>query len=274
MNTIPIHTRVFSKRGIAARIVTTHPQEGYIVEIEIEYPTPDGDYAIEYGEMQHWREVFLTPPREVLEEKVKELSDERQRLYGQVHQLKHELSTLPKQHASLIEKIQKQVPALQRISDFLDGKITHYVIHKSYDWDQIGELTIACLSDRNGDARYERGLKLLNLYGRSNGDLLWAVSQYYDDSGNTKHRVWPCMSEEEALETLKTETQKQYAKWQEKAEGYGASVLANNFTRAGLPIPDDVSDTIKSKKLKGAIARREKLVSELQKVETELSEQA
>ena len=52
------------------------------------------------------------------------------------------------------------------------------------------------------DDRYDNGkTRLLSLYGKSNGDLLWKVNQYSDGSGSDSLAI-PCKTKEDAIQIV------------------------------------------------------------------------
>ncbi len=75
----------------------------------------------------------------------------------------------------------------QLLIDFLAGNITH-VIKTSYGNSfSILEFSLA--------AKYEQELKLVSLFGRSNGDLTYKIHSYPDASGGSGYEIYPCVGE-------------------------------------------------------------------------------
>ena len=253
---LPFNTIVYSRSGQRGRIVSPHPNGGYLVECAWEASgDPDGRNEW-FADTEHWQEVLNEAPRLVWDQQVRDLQDKHDRLRIALRDERAAMETEIKAHTKLLEKIRKQSPILERISDFLDGKITHYLMGEAYEWNRPQRLWIASLEDAKGRAFYERGLKLLSLYGRSNGNLQWAINQYYDDFGFYKTWVWPCCSEEEAKEKFMELLNDQIANWQIEpaSDKYysvdnKAQLIVENCKTIGLPVPDDVQTYLRNKKL-------------------------
>ncbi len=133
-----------------------------------------------------------TPPRQKLDSQIVELQQERKDLFAQIAVLRRELTDFERGTGDRMVKL-KQHKVLRRLDDFLAGRITHYV-ELSYGPPVIVSFEGAKTSE--SDSRNK--LKLLSLFGRTNGDLEWGLNQYSDGSGvNTT--VVPCASYSEAI---------------------------------------------------------------------------
>jgi len=56
-----------------------------------------------------------------------------------------------------------------------------------------------CIRDRD---RYDKGFKLITLFGKDKNDLQWKINQYKDGSGSWKN-IWLCKTLDDAKECLK-----------------------------------------------------------------------
>ncbi|MCP4761054.1 MAG: hypothetical protein GY870_04680 [archaeon] len=85
---------------------------------------------------------------------------------------------------------------LKNLDLFLSGEIKYLlkIDHWKYS---IVEFTKEIMDQEDWIAE----LKLLTLYGKSNGDLTWRLNQYYDGSGSDI-KIIPCTSIEEAEQEL------------------------------------------------------------------------
>ena len=70
------------------------------------------------------------------------------------------------------------VEALNRIGDFINGKITHFVRGNEFGDIQIVEYSEHMKQNCNGNS-----IRLLCLFGDSNGDLQWKINKWHDGSG-------------------------------------------------------------------------------------------
>lgn len=136
--------------------------------------------------------VYDSPP-------VQRTSEELARLEQELTNLRAERSTLlAQQRASQAEydAIRLRcsgIEQLRNVFDFIDGKITHYVVD---GWD--GSVAIVPFGDTKAEYAKERdGKKLLVLFGDSKRNLSWKLNQYSDGSG-LYSQVYPAISEEDA----------------------------------------------------------------------------
>lgn len=136
------------------------------------------------------------PPVEAYSAEIKALTQRRKELCQQVRNEEMELLALKKQREDLLKRAK-----LELLDKFVNGGITHYVQVERWDVPKILQFN-ATVDSYN---KYERGLskmKMLSLYGRSDGDLEWRLNNYADGSGSDT-AVIPCASEEEAKQVLR-----------------------------------------------------------------------
>jgi len=117
--------------------------------------------------------------------------------------------------------------------DFIDGKITHYVEVCSWSPPRLLEFKDAMVSDEN---RWNKKLKLLVLYGASNGDLEWNISQYSDGSGG-RRQVLPCCSLEEAMVKMTEAFAVRFSETPRR------DVLAA-ADKSGIPVPAEYRESV------------------------------
>ncbi len=155
----------------------------------------DDDGEVYNGELCIVDESALhdTPPRQKLDSQIAELQQERKNLFAQVAVLRQELTDFERGADNRMVKL-KQHKALRRLDDFLAGRITHYV-ESGY-----GPPKIVTFEDAKTKDSYDNRnkLKLLSLFGCTNGDLEWGLNLYNDGSGIYK-TVVPCVSHTEAV---------------------------------------------------------------------------
>ena len=139
--------------------------------------------------------VFNKAPTEKLGKSVTELKEQIAELHLTKNNITKELAVFQSEEKSRLDKI-KQHKQLDRLEDFIDGKITHYVLHRYTP-------EIVALEDTKAEyARKCGALRLLVLFGESNGQLNWQLNRYADGSGDMIDAV-PCCSYEEAIQELK-----------------------------------------------------------------------
>lgn len=123
----------------------------------------------------------------------RELRTKREQAFKHIR----ELTQATHQQANMIE--QKRV-ICETFTKFLRGDITHIVQlgWSNYEITTLDEFLIA-RSDYAGGG----GLKLVTLYGKSNGKFEWGATEYKDGSGSSKTFI-PCNSLEEAVDAIES----------------------------------------------------------------------
>jgi len=191
---------VYTTNGEAVEFIAEVPGEGFAVWRLFEGCA--GDALVEFrGEHPILVDrVYETPPTAVQEEGVAKLAETAERLRAEVGELRREKLQLEEDArrrsdgtAELKARL-SQHAALARIDDFLCGRITHFVM-RHYSEIEVKTAAEALASKdegRNGD-----GMKLLSLFGHSEGQLDWRINDYKDGSGQWIS-AWPFASEEEA----------------------------------------------------------------------------
>lgn len=150
----------------------------------------------------------------------------------------------------VIEHLKPRNYVLKGIEDFLDGKITHYAVNRGYSREI---LNLDSVTDE-----FRNGQRLLCLFGKSDGNLMWGLNQYKDGSGFF-HDVTPCCSLEEAKEVIKKSITPDNIRCSDirLAKEYGIEInqkkldAYNTRTRAGInkDISELESDLIKKRKM-------------------------
>ena len=157
-----------------------------IVDIfEGDFMTMDPVYVV--------KQVFDKAPTVKYDEKIQKLTETIASLQESRKKVEALLRSEEKTREEKLEKFRK-IDQLKLLEDFIDGKITHYV--------ELGYLgpDIVKFEDIEVDQQYDRRntMRLLTLYGRTDGDLEWRLSEHSDGSGS-KRTVIPCTSYEMAL---------------------------------------------------------------------------
>lgn len=178
------------------------------------------------------------------------------RLRNQISELQEKLDSAAAEERGMKDRLKKlkSYAALQRIEDFLDGKITHYVLWDGY----CSDLPIPRISTPNDekcgtDQSCHAKLKLLALYGDKDRSMEWKLNYYSDGSGGHKINCIPCTSLEEATEKAREILAKSFAEY--KRPDYGNVVTAERLVKAaknlGAPIPDGFEAWLKAHEARG-----------------------
>lgn len=156
---------------------------------------------------------------------------------------------------------------LDLLKDFLGGKITHYAIIKGYSPEirKIDDLQNFDYDNYYGSVKIE-ALKLISLFGSSNGDLSWKMNRYRDGSGDWVEIV-PCRSYEEALKHI----QKLFDEVSDKYlsnEGKNRSIDLEKWrVFDGIEISEEIIEAQRSTNALNLTEKIKKMQSDLKKEE-------
>ena len=218
------------------------------------------------GMPEIWPAVYLNPPVPILHKKVTDLKTELRMVKQDIEKARKERSELlmgtlrAKEEAEteakrLVERLKKN-RALKRIDDYLEGKFAYFVYLPAYYPPKIMTMKDALTEEeRNGK------VKLLSLFGDSDGDLEWRINQYSVGRGDWFEAV-PCESEKEAIEIIRDRYAKYVEEWRKLDSLNKDRGTALNWSRQCPPgmieIPDDIRDFLRESEQK----RHQKAVDE------------
>jgi hypothetical protein len=123
-------------------------------------------------------------------------------LRDKILDLERQKDTMLNERTECLKRI-NEVEALKGIDDYIQGKITHFIVtppHQPYD---ISIKPFSEAMEEVSNHRYNKSLKLLTLFGDTKGQLGWKINAYSDGSGSWTNVV-PCRSLEEAQEKIKS----------------------------------------------------------------------
>lgn len=134
-------------------------------------------------------ELFDKPPIKKYEQSILLLKNDLEKL-NEIYENKiKELDSIKKEIEEY-KKIYDQYAELKYLNMFIEGKLKYYVVEDSSD---------IYISKFEHEVSYYNKLKLLTLFGTTDGDLQWRLSRYSDGSGSYNN-VYPFCSYEEAFE--------------------------------------------------------------------------
>ena len=139
-------------------------------------------------------QIFNRAPTARYDKQIVQLEKSVSDLQQKKTELKVEIANILEQQGDQLAKF-KQYEQLKQLEDFIDGKVTHYLV--AY-WN----IPYIIAHDDTG-CEYGKGRekRLLSLFGSSNGDLSWEINEYRDGSGSWIP-VIPFTSEEAAKVAL------------------------------------------------------------------------
>lgn len=245
--------------------------DGHVVRTVYEHDHYDEP---RYGGPEIWREIYRTPPTAKLHGEIAALQNrlaiERADLDA-IRKMRRDEDTEYAQRVSS----RKQFAQLQKLDDYIAGKITHFVVAQDYS----EALTIEPFESfiKSDEDRYERKLRLLSLYGDSKGNLAWHVDRYSDGSSSSNHGFyWPATSYEEALQKAHEWLCGRYEEVRKAEPGRRGRALtyAAGAEKLGLAVPEDIAAWVAAMKatqresnLKSARAELEKAKQKLRELE-------
>lgn len=144
---------------------------------------------------------------------------------------------------------------METLRAFLSGEITHFFVGGFAPsiklWDEVYD---------NFNERHIDTIKLISLYGNSNGDLSYRIHRYSDGSGGSHVSIIPCRSYKEALHYAQSELA-------ECAEKYIAGKISLNLDHwlkiEGIVIPCEVKSKYEAEKQSSRQERIDRLQREL-----------
>lgn len=152
----------------------------------------------------------------------------------------------------------KRHKSLERLEDFLEGRITHFVFHE-YGAPRIREFKEAI--EATDEDRYAKvpPLKLLTLFGKVGGELNWRLDKYSDGSGGSRYLVFPCCSLEEAQAKAKEILADMCEEARKCGRGLsGYDECAKLAAEIGFEIPSDIRAIHIKHSLANALANLQK----------------
>lgn len=215
--------------------------------------------------------VYPEPPIEVWD---KQVSAKRE----QVRELDRELTIKRKEIADAgrtkteMEKAAAKYPCIQQALDFIEGRITHVVVHDYTAKIKTLEEAFSQVDTWGGRRKFE-GMKLLNLFGtdEKGRSVAWGVNTYRDGSGSLTNQIWPAYSEGHAKQIVAKLITEAVETWRKggRPEIYIQDTLAQN---PWLTPPEDWIAHVEAQKEKQRAAKIEKLRAELAELEGSVCE--
>lgn len=249
--------------------------DGHLVRLWVEDYDRNGDSTgYPTDQVIQADHVYLTPPRHRKHEEIAAKEADLANLRADEKDLRDRLSalrrTLLEETAASRETMErlKATKGLERLDDFIAGRITH-VVMKSYS--EIAIHTFADAFDVTNDYGRKEGLKLLSLFGRSNGDLQWRLSPYSDGSG-TYTDVYPFCSLEEAQACVRALCAERWSAYRaDPQQPWTLAPWIKAATQAGLTVPPDILDALQAHRTAAAKTNVNKAEAALAKARSDLA---
>lgn len=225
--------RAYTVSGNEVLFITQHDGQALVQQV---MQTEEEE---RYGKPFLIAEIFSEEPVQKWSAKIEKLNSEILELQKTRDAITAEIRTASATERERKERLM-QHRALTRIDDFLAGKMTHFVM-ESYRGVEIMTFDEVVKYKESDYDRIPTGIKLLSLFGKTNGDLEWGINRYSDGSGG-RDTVIPCLSYEEAMEQAKISVEKRFDTWRKNNNKNHFCSDAVSANKLGFPVPKDIHD--------------------------------
>lgn len=240
MNNIPEESPNYRYLANGRMVALMQPlDQGFLVAPVITRGDEEESEFIDYRRPFVAEEVFDEEPVERYGQKIAELESRIRDLRAEKDAMELAKRNFTTEEAQIKARC-AAIPALKNVFDFIDGKITHYVIQRYSD------IQIVPFGDTKTEfARTQDQKKLLSLFGASDRELTWKLNDYYDGSGSWTTCI-PVLSYEEGIQEA--------AKLFDKAwkEGKRNPQMVQCAESLGIPVPQEVQERVKAAEIERA----------------------
>jgi len=267
-----IHTqgdRVYNLSGHEGEYVGKIENGPYLVRPILECYNEDRSYT-DLGHLQEWTEIFDRAPVELIDGRISMKEAQLAEIQAKLDERQKEIRDTEQQYRVRLELLKKH-ESLQLLEDFMEGRITHYVLKSEYGGKpSIMEVTKSVPTDRDDhDARYYKRIKLLAFTGKLHGDQAqWTLSSHSKYFWDSSERVHLCRSYEEALVVIGKLCSDA---WDElrSSDHPSPSSWIEIATKYGIAIPEDILTLKKEFALKSANEQIARFLKELEQRQAE-----
>lgn len=180
-------------------------------------------------------EMFAKAPTHIVDAEVDKARSELDSLRSMIDGSRSAVRDAERERKAVIERIAK-APKFERLLDFIEGKITHVVCSEYQHaavivpWDKF-----SAYRERN---ERDGGIKLLTLFGNTDGNTEWRLNQYRDGSGGWQ-TCHPCTSEDEALKVVGEWLEAAWAKFDPERPWFLTGAV-NSADKYGFTVPEHI----------------------------------
>jgi hypothetical protein len=212
---------------------------------------------------QFYKEIFDSPPTEVLHDEIKRLRKEVSELQKRESGATEKARQAEDNAKERLEKI-KSYEGLELIEDFLNENITHFVTLNWNDYPKI-ETSQEKLKYRD-DGEFK--IRLLALYGDREGNLDWRMHYYSGGSGSSE-TVYPFTSYEAALKKVHEVLAKKLETIEQEKNGgrsYCVIDLVDLAKEYNFSLPDWATKERAAHKEKNRLEQIDKLINKKKEI--------
>ena len=249
--------RKYTLNGKEVEVIQKLESGNYLVS-PIRVDTDGEEYVYHEVDAEIVPELFNSPPVQKYHYEIQKLESRIEEQRGILRKLHEEVRALQENEKARKKKYER-FEQLRQLDDYIDGKITHYVI--LYEWD------LQILEFEDAHARYsDRGeMRMLALFGNSKGNLTWKINEYSDGSGSWRPCI-PCFSYQEAVEKLTEYITEEIKKAVDSPREY----IIKAAQKYGIPIDPSYTEKQKEQLKEQKTSRINVLKNEISKIEEEI----
>ena len=189
----------YLKTGEKVELIENLGTKGFLVQPYLTFTDNEGDEQEDLGSVVIVNNIYDKPPTEVLDAEIVRKNELLSNLLDKIHAAQSNIRNVENEVAARLKKI-SAYKGLERIEDWLDGKLTHCVVCSYGNSWRISEFTKEFCGASN-DYERNKKLKLLTLFGTHERTAEWKLSHYSDGSGSSDD-VFVFTSENEAKKFL------------------------------------------------------------------------
>ena len=211
--------------------------------------------------------VFDKPPKQAIEKEIEELTSKRDAIAATLSVTRAELAATTRERDVAKNELDTllQRAGLGNLPKFLRGEITHYVVCDKSHW-RVPR--IMKFDDTKGDREWESyglgKMRMLTLFGASDGNLEWRLNDYKRSNRYDGETVIPCTSEEEVQAAFRQALT-------DNMQHRVSREYADAAIKAGIELPDGYLDSAIEIERKRAIEKVEDARKALEAAEKELA---
>ncbi len=224
---------------------------------------PEGDDEEEYVGREAYLvdRVFDMPMTAKLDEKITRLEAKIAEKRDELNAIDNAIKTAKEQSAELM----KIYPTLEYIRMYFSGELKWCVTASHYFGDIELLPTEEAIKQRRNNGNWDdEKLRLVSLWGRTNGHLEWDINRYSDGSGSSS-QIFLFKTREEAFSKAIELADVRFVRF--RNQGGNGTMETEDLITLGIPIPRDIQEHNHKITLESATRRAEEKRKEYQDAE-------
>lgn len=163
---------------------------------------------------------------------------------------------------SFIKKCESKLTKekLEQLINFISGDVS-YIVKDDYGTMEIDEYDKSIATKDYG--RFD-SLRLVSVFGKTDGDICYKMNEYYDGSGSWKY-IYPCKSQKEAMVLMKKI-------FNEKLQKGLNSHLLKTANKYNLKIPQHILSEYNNKQQEALIIRLNEQKEQIKKIRQQIAD--